>query len=143
MKLFSLALLACCSPVLAAAQIGMYQHGSVVRMQMTDCTLAHNGLMLAFGPPMPQPGQESCPEYTLVSPTVVYLIVGKSSNQLIPLAEIIDFRLHRRELVVRIDDAKHEGKFVIKEMMVRTEWDRLQRHLDKQASVGEAHEGER
>jgi len=28
---------------------------------------------------------------------------------------------------VRVDDAKRESKFTIKEMMVRSEWERIQR----------------
>ncbi len=71
------------------------------------------------------------PEYTLVSDHVVFVIVGKLSNSLIPLAQTIDFRFHKNELAVRIDDAKHEAKFAIKEMMVRSEWDRVQRHIEE------------
>ncbi len=101
MKRAFLFILAFCNlPILLVAQIGMYQHGSVVRMHMGDCMLAHHGMTVAFGPPA-IPSQDSCPEYTLVSTNVVYVIVGKSSNQLIPLSEVIDFRLHRNELAVR------------------------------------------
>jgi len=129
-------------PCTVAGQIGMYQHGSVVRMQMGDCMLAHHGMMVAFGPPAAQV-QDSCPEYTLVATNVVYVIVGKSSNQLIPLAEVIDFRLHRNELDVRVDDAKHESKFFIKEMVVRSEWERMQRHIEQQMKAAEVREAER
>lgn len=68
--------------------------------------------------------------------------LGKSSNQLIPLAETIDFRFHLRknELAVRVDDAKHEVKFTIKEMIVRSEWDRMQRHIDEQMRASEVHD---
>ncbi len=34
-----------------AAQISVYQHGTVVRMHMGDCILAHHGFMVAFGGP--------------------------------------------------------------------------------------------
>jgi hypothetical protein len=70
----------------------------------------------------------------------VYVIVGKSSNQLIPLAETIDFRLHKNELAVRLDDAKHESRFAIKEMMFRTEWERIQRHINEQIRASDDHE---
>ena len=54
---FWLAFLFCSAPSLLAAQFGMYQHGSVVRMHMGDCMLAHRGMMVAFGPPsIPEPG---------------------------------------------------------------------------------------
>jgi hypothetical protein len=34
-----------------AAPLGIYQHGTVVRMRMGDCVLMHGGFMTAFGPP--------------------------------------------------------------------------------------------
>ena len=51
-----------------------------------------------------------------------------------PLADEIDFRLQNTELAVRIDDAKHESKFGIKEMILRSEWDLLQKHIADQLS---------
>ncbi len=122
------------------AGIGIYQRGTVVRMHMGECTLSHRGFMTAaFGPPTTT-DTGSCPEYTLISPNVVYVIVGKSSNQLIPLAETIDFRIVKNELAVRVDDAKHESKFMIKEMVVRSEWDRMQRHIEEQLKLSKADE---
>ena len=91
--------------------------------------------MMAFGGPAMPVGPEPCPEYTLVSDNVVFVIVGKLSNQLIPLAETIDFRLVKNELAVRLDDAKHEAKFAIIEMMVRADWERVQRHIDERMRV--------
>lgn len=62
---------------------------------------------------------------------VVYVIVGKSSDQLIPLAETIDFRFQKNEVAVRIDDAK-ESRFLIKEMTLRAEWEKSgQREQDE------------
>ncbi len=132
--------LVCSLPSALAAQIGIYRHGTVVRMHLGDCILAHQGFMVAFGPPSGPMTQESCPEYTLVSDDVVFVVVGKSSNQLIPLAESIDFRLHKNWLAVRVDDAKHEARFTIKEMMVRSDWDRVQRHIEGQMRTAEDHE---
>ena len=110
---------------------------------MGDCVLAQHGFMVAFGgPSTPMPG-ESCPEYTLLSTDVVYIIVGKSSNQLVPLAENIAFHLHKNELLVRVDDAKHEAKFTIKEMVVRSEWDRLQPHIEQELRTSELHDASR
>lgn len=127
----------------AAGQIGIYQHGTVMRMHMGDCALGHHGFMASFGGPAAPMNQEACPEYTLVSDNVVFVIVGKSSNQLIPLAETIDFRLHKNELAVRVDDAKHESRFNIKEMIVRSEWDRMQRHIDDKMRASELRQAER
>ena len=127
-------MLTCCSLQLAQAErVGIYQHGTVVRMRMGDCILSHRGFMAAIGGGgQAQMMPDTCPEYTLVANKVVYVIVGKSSNQLIPLADVIDFRLHRNELAVRIDDAKHESKFSIKEMILRSEWDMVQKHIADQ-----------
>lgn len=94
--------------------------------------------MAAMGGPAAQAAEmaaETCPEYTLVSDKVVYVIVGRSSNQLIPLADVIDFRLHNNEMAVRVDDAKHEIKFSIKEMVLRSEWDLVQKHIADQLST--------
>ena len=118
--------------VASAAPIGAYQHGTVVRMRMGDCMLMHRGFMTQFGPPQAAMAEEGCPEYTLVTDKVVYLIVGKSSNQLVPLAEVIDFRILNKELAVRVDDARKESKFAIKEMTLRSEWELIQKHMGNQ-----------
>jgi hypothetical protein len=88
--------------------------------------------MTAFGPPQSAPNEGACPKYTLVTDKVVFVIVGKSSNQLVPLAEAIDFRFQKKELAVRVDDARHESRFAIKEMTLRSEWELLQRHIEDQ-----------
>ena len=118
--------------VALAAPLGIYQHGTVVRMRMGDCALMHRGFMNAFGPPQAAANEEVCPEYILVTDKVVFVIVGKSSNQLVPLAEVIDFRFQNKELAVRVDDARHESKFAIKEMTLRSEWERIQKHIEDQ-----------
>ena len=117
--------------VVWAAPLGIYQHGTVVRMRMGDCALTHRGFMNTFGPPQAT-ANETCPEYTLVADKVVFLIVGKSSNQLVPLAEVIDFRFQNQELAVRVDDARRESKFAIKEMALRSEWELMQKHIEDQ-----------
>jgi hypothetical protein len=122
-----------------AAPIGIYQHGTVVRMRMGDCLLAHRGFMTQFGPPQPVVDEGTCPEYTLVTDKVVFIIVGKSSNQLVPLAEIVDFRFQNKELAVRVDDARKESKFAIKEMTLRSQWDLIQKHLEDELSDSPRH----
>ena len=115
-----------------AAPLGIYQHGTVIRMRMGDCALTHRGFMNSFGPPQAPANEGGCPEYTLVGDKVVFVIVGKSSNQLVPLAEVIDFRFQNKELAVRVDDARHESKFAIKEMTLRSQWDLIQKHIEDQ-----------
>jgi len=127
----------------AADHLGVYQHGVVVRMRMGECIGVPHGFMATMGGPPVQLGAESCPEYTLVSDTVVYIIVGNSSNAFIPLADVIDFRSHKGEVAVRINDARKETKFCIKEMILRSEWDRMQRHIDDQLKAAEIREAQR
>ena len=104
-------------------------------MRMSDCVLIHHGFVAAMGGPPMQSTEELCPEYTLLSDKVVFVIVGKSSNQMVPLAEVIDFRFHNNELAVRVDDAKHESKFSIKEMILRSQWELVQKHIEEQLSA--------
>jgi len=122
-----------------AAPIGTYQHGTVVRMRMGDCLLMHRGFINTFGPPQGAAAEGSCPEYTLVTDKVVFVIVGKSSNQLVPLAEIIDFRFQNKELAVRVDDARKESKFAIKEMTLRSQWDLIQKHIEDELNDAPRH----
>jgi hypothetical protein len=98
-------------------------------MRMVDCLPVHHGFMVAMGGAPAQMSSEVCPEYTLVSDKVVFVIVGKSSDQLIPLADVVDFRFNKNELAMRIDDARRESKFNIKEMILRTDWDLIQKHI--------------
>jgi hypothetical protein len=128
-----------CLSALLAAQTGGYKRGSVVRMHMGDCMLSHHGFISTVGGAGGMQGQESCPEYTLVSKDAVFVIVGKSSTQLIPLTETLEFRFHKNELDVRVDDAKREIKFAIKEMMMRQDWERRQRHIEEQMRSSEDH----
>lgn len=108
---------------------GIYQHGTVVKMHMGDCLPLRHGFFVALGGEPSQLVPEVCPEYTLVSDDVVFVIVGRSSDQLIPLADVIDFRLQKHELAVRVDDAHKEAKFCIKEMVLRSDWELVQKHL--------------
>jgi hypothetical protein len=124
-----------CVNAVGAEHLAVYQHGTVVRMRTGDCLSLQRGFMVAMGGPPMQLSGDACPEYTLVSDKVVFVIVGRSSAQLIPLADVIDFRFHNRELMVRVDDAKHESKFGIKEMMLRSEWNAIQQHMVDQLNA--------
>ena len=116
------------------AWAGIYQHGTVVRMRMVDCLPVHHGFMAVMGGAPSPTGPEVCPEYTLVSDKVVFVIVGKSSDQLVPLADSVDFRFNKNELALRIDDARRESRFSIKEMILRSDWDLIQKHITDQMS---------
>jgi len=115
------------------AWAGIYQHGTVVRMRMVDCLPVHHGFMVAMsGGVPPQASGDVCPEYTLLSDKVAFVIVGRSSDQLVPLADVVEFRFNKNELALRIDDARHESRFSIKEMILRTDWDLIQKHITDQ-----------
>jgi hypothetical protein len=126
-----IAIALCCQ----AAWAGVYQHGTVVRMRMVDCMPVHRGFMatMSGGAAGTMTG-EVCPEYTLISEKVVFVIVGKSSDQLVPLADVVDFRFNKNVLAMRIDDAQHESKFSIKEMILRSDWELIQKHITGQMS---------
>lgn len=119
-----LSLMFCSLSPVVMAQGRVLQHGTIVRMRLAPCQVAQHGLMAALSGTsrQPDPG-EICPEYVLVAAKVVYVIVGRTSNTIIPLAETTAFRLEKNELLIRIDDAKRETRFSIREMVLRSEWD--------------------
>jgi hypothetical protein len=141
-RAFCLIFFLCSLPGLLAAQVGIYQQGQIVRMHMGECIPVGHGFMATMGGQAAPMGPEICPEYTLVSDKVVFVIVGRSSNALIPLAETIDFRFHKNELAVRVNDAKRETKFDIKDMVMRSEWDRVQRHIEEKLKESDDREAE-
>jgi hypothetical protein len=100
------------------------QRGTIVRMQMAECISAERGFMAALSGASHPSTEEFCPEYVLVADKVVYVIVGRTSSSLVPLAETTKFRFQNNELLIRIDDARHETRFGIREMVLRSEWDR-------------------
>jgi len=135
-RLWLLILLLCSSPVWLAAQSRPHQQGTVVRMRMTDCIGAQHGVMAALSGSARLQAGELCPEYVLVTDKVVYVILGKGSDQLIPLAEVTRFHFQKNELLIRVDDARKESRFQIKAMVLRPEWDRNE--LLEQEAAGEA-----
>jgi hypothetical protein len=118
------------SPLLAAAQAHNQQKDTIVRMRMTDCLGPQHRFMstMSGGGGNVETGI-LCPEYVLITDDVVYVISGKTSDALIPLAELTRFRLQKNEILIRIDDAAHESRFAIKEMVLRSEWEAVQKHI--------------
>jgi hypothetical protein len=123
-------------PVCLSAQNNHRQQGTIIRMRMTDCLGAQHGFMAAMsGAGKADATGAVCPEYVLVADRVVYVISGKSSDQLIPLAETTRFRLVKSEMLIRVDDAPKEVRFHIKSMLLRPEWDRNQMLEEAEASA--------
>lgn len=135
MKGTLLTLLLLAGPSGWAATVSGYQHGVIVRMRMGDCGPGRHSFMASFGPPQ-NPVEEACPEYTLVSDRVVFLIVGKSSREFVPLAQVVDFRFQKNELTIRVDDERKESKFTIREMSLRSEWEMVQQHVQEELKKG-------
>ena len=110
-------------PVFVFAQSHPREKGTIVRMRMAECLGPQHAFMMAMSGTKPDT-PEPCPEYVLVADKVVYVIVGKTSDQLIPLAEETRFRLQKNEMLIRIDDAMKESHFHNKAMLMRSDWDR-------------------
>lgn len=127
-----LIVLLCALPISLAAENRARQQGTIVRMRMTDCVSPHHAFMNAMSGVQAATG-ESCPEYVLVTDTVVYVIIGKGSDQLVPLAETTNFRFQKNEVLIRVDDAQRESRFHVKEMVLRPEWDRNQKIMEAEA----------
>jgi len=125
-----------CTASISLSQDRSRQEGTITRMRMTDCIAAQHPLMDALsGNRGVMMSAELCPEYVLVTNSVVYVIVGKGSDQLVPLAETTFFRMQHNELLIRIDDAKHESRFRVKQMLLRPEWERGQQIMEAAAST--------
>jgi hypothetical protein len=122
--------------VCSSAQSSSRQQGTIIRMRMTDCLGAQHGFMAAMsGAGKADATGSLCPEYVLLADRVVYVISGKGSDQLIPLAESTRFRLVKSEMLIRVDDAPKEVRFHIKTMVLRPEWDRNQMLEEAEASA--------
>ena len=116
------------------------QHGTIVRMQMAECISAERGFMAELAGAQHPSTEEYCPEYVLVADKVVYVIVGRTSAALVPLAETTKFRFQNNELLIRIDDAKRETRFGIKQMVLRSEWEHVHPTLMQEISTPTSHQ---
>lgn len=113
------------SPAVLLAQSHSRQQGTIVRMSMNTCDAQHGFMAAMSGAQKGDTGLQ-CPEYVLVTDQVVYVLSGKSSEQLLPLAEVTRFRLQKNEMLIRVDDSNKESHFHIKAMMLRPDWERSQ-----------------
>ena len=126
MKRLVLCILILTSPVLLAAQSHSRQQGTITRMRMAECMGSQRSFVATMSGSAKTDSGLLCPEYVLMSDKVVYVISGKTADQLIPLAEVTRFRFQKNEMLIRIDDASKESHFHIKAMVLRPEWDRSQ-----------------
>jgi hypothetical protein len=139
MKRALLCILLLSFPILLSAQAHPRQQGTIIRMRMTDCMGPQHGFMAAMSGGGKMEPALLCPEYVLVADTVVYVIVGKTSEQLLPMAEQTRFRFQKNEMLIRVDDAPKESHFRIKAMMLRPQWDRNQQMEEAEAIAATRH----
>ncbi len=132
--LFCIAMLVTFAVVLAA-QTNSQQQGTIIRMRLAGCVVPQHALMARMSGGENPETRLLCPEYVLVGEKVVYVITGKTAEQLIPLAEVTRFRLQKNEMLIRIDDSSKESRFHIKAMVLRPEWDRNQMLEEAQATA--------
>ena len=128
------AVLLCSLSLLLSAQTPNREEGTIVRMRMDDCFNSQHPLLDSLSGSNHTPSAGECPEYVLVTDKVVYVIVGKTSDQLIPLAETTRFHFQNNEMLIRVDDERRESHFHVKQMVLRPDWERSQQ-LDEVEAV--------
>lgn len=119
--------------VLMQAQDKWSFKGTVIKMRMGTCAPQHSFMAAMSG--TPAPAGIYCPEYTVMSDKVVYVVIARRTESFMPLAENIDFLIRKNELVVFSDDEKTKSRFVIQQMVLRTEWDREEQRRDLAAQI--------
>jgi hypothetical protein len=102
--------------------------GTVTKMRMTNCTM-ERGFAAAMSGGLPQ-AAGTCPEYTVMSDKVVYVVVGRRAEEFMPLAENVEFLIRKNELVLFSEDEKSKTRFVVQQMMLRPEWEREEAHKE-------------
>ncbi|HLV86745.1 MAG TPA: hypothetical protein VKV39_07190 [Candidatus Sulfotelmatobacter sp.] len=122
-------------PSLVPAQTRIRRQGTIIRMRMADCMESGRGFVSAMSGAPKNESVGQCPEYVLVADTVVYVISGKASEQLLPMAEVTRFRFQKNEMLIRIDDASRESHFRIKAMFLRPEWERNEKIEEAEANA--------
>ncbi len=111
-------ILALCLPAAVQAENKWSFKGTVVKMEMTECIVATGFKASLAGRPA---SVASCPEYTVMSPTVVYVVVGRHTEAFIPLAQDMDFLVRDNEVLI---SEKAKSRFVIQTMTLRSDWER-------------------
>jgi len=138
MNRISLCFLLLSFPIVLVAQARPHQQGTIIRMRTADCLGPQHGFMAAMSGGKAEAGM-LCPEYVLLADKVVYVIIGKTSGQLLPLAEVTAFRFQTDEMLIRINDAPKESHFRIKAMMLRAEWERNQMREEAEGNASVSH----
>ena len=72
-----------------------------------------------------------------MSDKVVYVVVGRHTEEFIPLAENMEFLIRKNELIIFSDDEKTKSRFVIQQMTLRADWDREQERKELEEKMME------
>ena len=105
-----------CAAAIVQAQNRWSFKGTVIKMRMTDCVIQRGFRATLAG--------STCPQYTVMSANVVYVVVGRHTEEFIPLAEDTDFLIRKNEIVTFSNDETEKSRFVIQEMTRRADWER-------------------
>jgi hypothetical protein len=109
--------------------------GTVIKMRMADCAVQRGFMVTMSG--APAPAGVSCPEFTVMSDKVVYVVLGRRAEEFIPLAENMEFLIRKNELILFSDDEKTKSHFVIRQMTLRADWDREEERNGLEARMTE------
>ena len=107
--------------------------GTVIKMRMTDCAMQRGFMATMSG--VSAPAGIMCPEFTVMSDKVVYVVVGRRAEEFIPLAEDMEFLIRKNELVIFSDDEKTKTHFAIQQMTLRADWDRDEERKEQAARM--------
>ena len=103
-------------------------HGTVIQMRMSECTRQHGFVSAMSGTQVVS--TQACPEYTVMTDNVVYVLVGRKPEEFIPLAEKVTFHVHKSDVVVFSDDEKEQSHFAVRQMVLRQDWERDEQRRD-------------
>jgi hypothetical protein len=120
-----------CSAVMLPAESQWSFKGTVVKMKMADC-MPERGFRAAMSGVSVL--KRSCPQYTVLSSQVVYVLLGRHDDEFMPLAKDVPFAIHKNEVLFFAGNKKAQSRFVIQQMIFRKDWDRQQelRELERQ-----------
>ena len=112
--------------------------GRVVRMETSNCVLGGFKAKMAARPV----SATRCPEYTVVTPNAVFVVIGRHSEDFIPLAQDLDFHIVDNDLQL---SQKSKSRFLIEIMMLRADWEREEQRkalmLERSVSYEQTQDG--
>jgi len=99
--------------------------GTVVYMEMSQCTQDHGFVSAMSGQKVVT--SRACPEYTVMTDKVAYIVVGLKTNQFMPLAEDVTFFINDGDVTVSYQGGKNPSHFKLRRMILRADWERVVR----------------